>query len=888
MRGIGCAVGAFWLGVLCSAGAAAEPAAATTWRFEGEAGPLDAGSQLPTEGAGPPLRARAALTRVDEVPAAFVYDPRSGRSTPNGAAVRFEGSSALEALGPVSPLLPGQDQSFTIELFWKPARPADGVLAGKTRRSAAAAEVRLQPEHLRQFNQWYCGATLLTPRAANAERLRTGHYLSPSRIHGETLDWRHQALVYDAAARRLTLYTNYYETRSAAVPGPLAWDEGAFVVGGGAADAPRPDLTPGWEGLIDEVRVTAAALRPGEFLRARDDAVTNVDFTSPETLLPRATGYVDVREAFGAVGDGLTDDTAAFRRAFAALANKVPLAYHTLYVPPGTYLLSDEIRWTRFLTVQGAGRDRTILRLLDHAPLYDDPSRPRPVVSMGWTPWGEWGRGAGNVIGNYLFDLSIDTGRGNPAAVALDHHSNNHGAVERVDLRSGDGSGIIGLSFARPWPGPALIRHVRIDGFDHGVRLGSQEYSMTLEHIELVNQRVAGILVESNILALRGLRSRNRVPALVARGGNSMVTLLDSELSGGEGDVPAIRAEGGLYLRSVRTDGYAPAVEKTVITYAGEGHDRQPRREVRTVAGPTIDEFVGDGIVCPRGAARGSLKLPVEDPPEIPWGDVSRDWVNVWDFADRKAGDDWTPAIQAAIDAGRATVYFPQGGYECRGTVHLRGACRRLFGMNETSLVRPKEDTSTAPILVYDDPRAERAVVLERLAVRGLVHASPGTLILRHSTSVPFHNRPGCGKLFLENVMAEGWHFDRPQHIWVRQWNPESHAAGPCITSRGATLWVLGFKTEYESSKLWAEGGARTEILGGFIYPIGKIPPDRPIFRNTDSRMAVIYGTSVYASNHQVHIIDRDGDTVYETGNEAVNYQGSRGRMDLYVSHPEP
>jgi hypothetical protein len=39
-----------------------------------------------------------------------------------------------------------------------------------------------------------------------------------------------------------------------------------------------------------------------------------------------------------------------------------------------------------------------------------------------------------------------------------------------------------------------------------------------------------------------------------------------------------------------------------------------------------------------------------------------------------------------------------------------------------------------------------------------------------------------------------------------------------------------------------AEAGAATEILGVFIYPLGKIPADRPIFENRNSRIALVYG----------------------------------------------
>ena len=69
---------------------------------------------------------------------------------------------------------------------------------------------------------------------------------------------------------------------------------------------------------------------------------------------------------------------------------------------------------------------------------------------------------------------------------------------------------------------------------------------MTFEHLTLVGQRLAGIRNQGNILAIRGLRSTNRVPAIVAEGANSMLSLLDSTLAGGSPEQPAIRADGGV------------------------------------------------------------------------------------------------------------------------------------------------------------------------------------------------------------------------------------------------------------------------------------------------------------------------------------------------------
>jgi hypothetical protein len=111
---------------------------------------------------------------------------------------------------------------------------------------------------------------------------------------------------------------------------------------------------------------------------------------------------------------------------------------------------------------------------------------------------------------------------------------------------------------------------------------------------------------------------------------------------------------------------------------------------------------------------------------------------------------------------------------------------------------------------------------------------------------------------------------------------PAARASAAAARRSGRSV----FKTEYESQKLLAKSNSATELLGAFIDPIGKIPENRPIFENRDSRMALVYGTSVYGSNHKLHIRDARGAETKQLGNDALKWAGSRARMDLFVSDP--
>jgi hypothetical protein len=811
----------------------------------------------------------------DEVPGRFTYDPLQKFSYPNTASLSFQSqdgrNDALEiALNAAKAGLPGQ--SVTLELFFKPNAEWEAPLAMKSRQNDSAAEWGLEARYFEQFRQTYLHA-FFTPPGGQTEHFRGGHLGSSAQIQRENPNWRHMALVCDPAAKTLACYIDYYQVKTIPMPGEMTWDAGPLYLGGGPRQA-------GFGGLIDEVRLTKGALRPAQFLRARREPLAGVSFESVETVLPRASGYIDLKECFGAVGDGRTDDTAALQEAFQVLANRLPHAQHTLYLPPGTYLVSDTLLSSRFFTVQGAGADKTVIKLRDKCAGFTKAAEPHPVwrASSTLAPPGSNPEVNGSSNSISIYDLAIDTGKGNAGAKGLEYHSNNTGRLENVQIRSGDGTGVAGLDLTQKSNGPALIKNVSIKGFDYGVTTAWQEYSMTFEHLALEGQRVAGLKNNGNILAIRDLRSVNKVPALISEGANSMITLLDSSLKGGGKDAVAITSDGGLYALRVETQGYKSAIRKRVLVDAKASDWKE-----ETITGPKIGEYIGDQIVTGHGALTGALKLPIEDTPQVPWGDIHKDWVNVQSFEDRKTGKDWAPAIQAAVDSGAKTVYFPPGRYDVAAPVHLRGKIERLFSLHGR-IGRGDDLPAGEPTIIYDEPNADQIVSIERLTIDGLRHASPATLVLKSADPGRFENAAGCGKLFMEDLGSADFHFDHPQQVWVRQWNPESHEAGPSISSHGATIWCLGFKTESESSKLWAEAGAQTEILGAFIYPFGDIPEDRPIFKNTDSKMSVIYGTSVYRSNHQLHILDTRGDDVKTIGNDQLKWAGSRARMDLFTS----
>lgn len=92
------------------------------------------------------------------------------------------------------------------------------------------------------------------------------------------------------------------------------------------------------------------------------------------TLQDKLDDIVNVRD-FGASGDGITDDTAAFKRAILQIYDPIenpvqPLVRREIIVPAGTYhIVADQLVVPPWVTFCGEGKDKTIIR--QGANVYD-------------------------------------------------------------------------------------------------------------------------------------------------------------------------------------------------------------------------------------------------------------------------------------------------------------------------------------------------------------------------------------------------------------------------------------------------------------------------------------------------------------------------------------
>jgi hypothetical protein len=571
-------------------------------------------------------------------------------------------------------------------------------------------------------------------------------------------------------------------------------------------------------------------------------AITDVEY-------PKCEMVIDVTQApYHAKGDGVHDDTEAIQRALTDMMGQHKL----LYFPNGTYLISKTLQWSKknsagkdawgknFLCGQNA--NKTIIRF--KAGICTDLEKP---MSMMWCG----GFGSADWFHNYVENLTFDVGENNPAAIGLQFYSNNSGAVRNCRFTAAENSGLVGLDLShRDMNGPLLIRNCEVVGFERGISTSRAVNGQTFEYITLRHQKEFGFDNEGQAISVHGLYSENSVPAVRTYG---TFCLVDAELTGAGSTNrwPAIvNYNGGrIFLRNIVSANYTRAVADgatpdwyslTKVT----GDDKSGS------LGPKIVEYCSHPATLAFPAENTSLKLPIQDPPEVVAEPVET-WANVDTFgADPTGESDSSAAIQKAMDSGATTIFLP-GSYALESTVIVGPKVRRVVGIGGMVdyFGKAKPDFR---VLDGESP----SITFEHIAyVHGGIEIDTKRTVIFRSVSdcdLTFGPKSQGGELFFEDFVTHNLVLTK-QKVWARQLNVENE--GTHIINSGSDLWVLGYKTERGGTLLDTRANGRSEILGGFSYTTtaGQLAP---MFVTRNSSVYTFFNEVCYNGDPFTRIVE--------------------------------
>ena len=570
--------------------------------------------------------------------------------------------------------------------------------------------------------------------------------------------------------------------------------------------------------------------------------VLNAEAHDIEIVYPPNSGVFNVVADGGLDNSGATDVTARLQ----TILDERPRTIQVVYFPKGTYLVSGQLRMKRDRSrspsshshgpwLVGQSRAETIIRLKDGTwpePVYalapdpDDNGRyPKKIDEQVVLSTGDCTNTTFNKI---IRNMTICTGKNNAGAIGVMYNTSNSGFLGEVDIISEDGQGVAGLALAGVENGPGQVRNVRIKGFDVGI-YNITDYVTACSHVRIEQPNTLGIL-NHGITAGEDFTIVMKIdgPAIknVKRG---MFCLIGAAIEGRAENEPAIESDedGMLYLRDIRTEGFAGAVKK-------DQHD--------------IGEFYTGQPAGLFYQPKTALRLPIKTTPKLP--DYEEDfskWTNPMDFGaagDGKADD--TEAVSKAMSTpGKSHVVFPYDKkFRITKSITIGPDVARIVGTsgNIWSYVKDNNriiiEDGVSPIVILEGislppvvVRTGRTVILDSI--------SPGYRILgsskeqRGKQKVMSHFFEGTGDVFMNNDPMALEVTNPRQSVWIRHYNNEWGPNTPTVPVqvRAGRAWILGWKSENLAQRVRVEGGS-LEITGFNNYRVGtkKNDGDWPIF----------------------------------------------------------
>ena len=594
--------------------------------------------------------------------------------------------------------------------------------------------------------------------------------------------------------------------------------------------------------------------------RACDDCLTQ---------FPRDSGALNVRD-FGARGDGQSDDTHALIAAIAAAGEDTGPAFwrtRVVYLPAGTYRVSQPLvkryasgRFGSGMVLVGASAATTTIRLSNHAAGFGDPNAPRGVImttaklldgspTSGGKDYTHKGEG-NDAYENFVENLTIDVGQGNPGAIGIDYLANNIGAIRNVRVLANPDSGAIGIAMQRKWPGPVLLQHVSVRGFATGIAVANTEYGVTLDHVDLAGQREIGLANAGNAVAAADLTVRAHKVAIANTAPGGQIVLVASRLQRADASAVAMRNDGVVVAQGVTLDGFAaPDGARTPLTGVWQGGAWQAKPAAVTPA-------LADAPAAPEEPPGKWLNALHDHVPQAARGQALA------------ASPDITEALRRAFASGAATIYLPYGRYTISDGITVPATVRRIVGMNASITVRPERrpefarDTGMLQITQPGPPLTIERVVFDmtdlgdQLAVQVSAKRDVTLRDIVTAGASLLQRDAGGGRVFIEDACCGALRLAGPAPVYARQYDTEG--GGTRIRNDGAPLTILGLKTEGDNVVLDNRDGARTAILGGLLYIVGDANPKIPAFLNRNASLQASFLEESFrrASRYTVYLRD--------------------------------
>ncbi len=581
-----------------------------------------------------------------------------------------------------------------------------------------------------------------------------------------------------------------------------------------------------------------------------------------EIVYPPNAGVFNVVTDGGIDNGGTTDVTAKLQQIINDGTNKTQRRLQVLYFPKGTYLVSGQLQMkldtSRAATshshgpwLVGESKEGTIIRLKDGTwpkPMYDlekGDENGRAVQKIYEQTVLSCGDSTNTTFNKIIRNLTVNTGKNNAGAVGVMYNTSNTGFLGEVDIISEDGQGVAGLALAGVENGPGQVRNIRIRGFDIGL-YNATDYVTACSDITIQNPNKLGLVNHGQTAGESIVIEMDKTGATAIRNEkNGVLSVVGLTIKGNAPSQPAIMNDGSLYVRDLKTSGFASAVHNS------DAKEPSP-------SGNELDEYCTGAVVGLFENSKMSLRLPIKKQPLVPYEQDFSKWSNPLDYeavGDGQADD--TAAVQKALnEPGKTHVVIPYGKrFRIRGPLTVGPEVVRIVGTTGVMPFSVDDNASLtigdgqSPVVVVEGltncptiyVRTQRTVVLD--SVRSncekpqMPKAPPGqpkNLPPAKYFTVGYYLM-GSGDVFV-NDTGTTLVVDNPrQHVWLRHYNSElgQGAALVPVEVKAGSVWMLGWKSENLCQRVRIHKEGVMELIGYNNYEVSSTRQkdgDWPIF----------------------------------------------------------
>ncbi|KAJ9467299.1 Glucan 1 [Diplonema papillatum] len=412
---------------------------------------------------------------------------------------------------------------------------------------------------------------------------------------------------------------------------------------------------------------------------------------------------------FGAKGDGVTDDTSALQTALTQGRQDQPSTKEQLvvYLPPGTYLVSDTLRVYFYTLLTGNDVCPATIKM---APNVSPTGTQKfivagPVSCNGCQHTDDFYYQVNNLVLDY-------TNPGNGGGCAMHWAVSQGTSLRNIVFNLGDAAvGLFGENGSGGFMGDLVF-----NGGNIGIYFGNQQW--TFRNLQFHNQKVIAIQMIWNwFFTFVHLNITNTPVGIQFMDAGAAITIVDSSFSNvGTAiwtDYPYPTERKSIVLQRV---------QMTNVVNMTSCYETAPCT-APAVPAPAMVEFWKEGLDANNlnGPVRGNVQspFPLTPVPRVTYPTYEADSVyNVMSSGAKGDGvTDDTAAIQSAI-AAHDYVFFPYGVYLVTKTLTL-GGNTHLIGESMTELTAGAgSDDYTVMIMVPDNATATTTITKFLLTVQ--------------------------------------------------------------------------------------------------------------------------------------------------------------------------